>query len=556
MNNDGQKPAGTDQPTSGVSRRQFVTVAVGAAAGFMIVPRHVLGRGMQAPSDLVNVAVVGIGGMGGSNAQAVMSQNIVAICDVDEALLEGRLRTWTNQTYPPAPAPGAAAGGGRGAGAGRGGGAAATGPAKPTFQDFGPSKLQQEANEKFPAQVLATNRKRFVDEQIPKLAKYRDYRDMLEKQKDIDGLIIATPDHMHAVIASAAMSLGKHVYVQKPLCWSVHECRHLAKKAADNPKVVTQMGNQGHSNDAARRGQDYLAAGAIGDVREVHVWTNRPLGYWPQGVPRPAGPGATAPSGWNNTAVERRLASALGAYPVPDTLSWDLFLGVAPEVEYHPIYHPFNWRGWVDWGQGALGDMGAHLIDHPVWGLDLGLPTSVETIATPFNGASYPNATMTYYEFAARKGKPAVKMVWYDGGLMPPKPEELGDENVDPGGGVLYIGSKGKMLQETYGSVPRLLPMDKHNSYGAPKERMARIPYGINGHEMNWINAIRGRDQISSPFSYAAHLNEIMLLGVASLRARSKLYYDGANMRVTNKGDGRTDPNQFLTRTYRQGYTL
>ena len=239
-----------------------------------------------------------------------------------------------------------------------------------------------------------------------------------------------------------------------------------------------------------------------------------------------------------------------GSYPVSDKLSWDLFLGVAPDVEYHPLYHPFNWRGWVDWGQGALGDMGAHLIDHPVWGLKLGLPTVIETTSTPFNKVSYPNATTTYYEFPARKGMPAVKMVWYDGGLMPPKPEELGEESLVAGGGIMYVGSKGKMLQETYGERPRLLPADRHNSYGAPKEKLARVPH--EAHEMNWVNAIRGRDEISSPFSYAAHLTEIMLLGVVSLRAKSKLHYDGATMKVTNNDAA----NEFLTRVYREGYSL
>jgi predicted dehydrogenase len=389
-----------------------------------------------------------------------------------------------------------------------------------------------------------------VDEQLPRVQKYRDYREMLEKQKDVDAVVVATPDHMHAIIASAAMTAGKHVYVQKPLTWSVHESRHLAKKAAQNPKLMTQMGNQGHSQDDARRGQEYIMAGAIGDVREVHVWTNRPLGYWPQGVPRPAPLPEDARLTWNNNGVTTRLAAAMGKFPVPDTLGWNLFLGVAPEVEYHPIYHPFNWRGWVDWGQGALGDMGAHLVDHPVWALDLGLPTSIETIATPFNGASYPVATTTYYEFAARAGKPAVKMTWYDGGLTPPKPEELGSESVDPAGGILYIGSKGKMVQETYGSRPRLLPAERHNSYGPPKEVLPRVAH--QSHEMNWVNAIRGRDQVTCPFSYAAHLNEIMLLGIASLRAKSKLHYDGAKMQVTNNSAA----NEFLTRAYRQGYTL
>jgi predicted dehydrogenase len=346
------------------------------------------------------------------------------------------------------------------------------------------------------------------------------------------------------------MDVGKHVYVQKPMCWSVHEARHLARKAAEK-KVVTQMGNQGHSQDEARRGQDYLAAGAIGDITEVHVWTNRPLAFWPQGIPRPAAITGNPPTNWNNSSITRRLAAAMvGDYPVPDALAWDLFLGVAPDVEYHPVYHPFNWRGWVDWGQGALGDMGAHLIDHPVWGLKLGLPTVIETTSTPFNRVCYPNATTTHYEFAARSGMPALKMVWYDGGLLPPKPEEIGEERLSGEGGILYVGTKGKMLQDTYGANPRLLPVDMHNSYGAPREQMARVPH--QAHEMNWVNAIKGKDTISSPFSYAAHLTEVMLLGVASLRANAKLHYDGAAMRVTNNDAA----NEFLTRTYRAGYSL
>jgi predicted dehydrogenase len=528
-----------------ITRREFAQTAALAGAGMMIVPRHVLGRGQTAPSDLVNIATIGVGGMGGSNTEAVMSQNIVAICDCDFALLDDRLKRWTDA----ANAPPAQTGGG---GQGRQGGRGAQTPAPPTFTNFGPSQAQRAADAKWTRVPTADARARFVKEQIPRLKKYRDYRQMLEQQKDIDAVIIATPDHMHAVMASAAMDAGKHVFVQKPLCWSVHEARHLAKKAAALPKIVTQMGNQGHSQDDARRGQEYLAAGAIGDVREVHVWTNRPLTHWPQGIPRPAAakPDATPPR-WNNAGVMQRLGVAMsGAYPVPDTLSWDLFLGVAPDVEYHPLYHPFNWRGWVDWGQGALGDMGAHLVDHPVWGLQLGLPTTIETISTPFDGICYPNATTTYYDFPARSGRPAVKMVWYDGGLMPPKPDELGDEAMVAGGGVMYVGSKGKMLQNTYGARPRLLPMERHNSYGAPKETVARVPH--QSHEMNWVNAIKGRDTISCPFAYASHLTEIMLLGIASLRAKTKLQYDGAAMRITNN----VAANELLTRTYQRGYTL
>ncbi|MGH9373381.1 MAG: gfo/Idh/MocA family oxidoreductase, partial [Vicinamibacterales bacterium] len=230
----------------------------------------------------------------------------------------------------------------------------------------------------------------------------------------------------------------------------------------------------------------------------------------------------------------------------PSTLSWDLFLGVAPVVEYDPIYHPFNWRGWVDWGQGALGDMGAHLIDFPVWSLDLGLPTLIETESTPFNGASYPEATTTYYEIPSKSG--VVKLTWYDGGLMPHDPAELEGGKLNPGGGILYVGKNGKLLQD--GGMPRLLPASKHNSYGAPGERLVRVPH--EDHEMNWINAIKGKDELSSDFEYGAKLTEIMLLGVVSLRAKTKLVYDAASMRVTNDENA----NQFLTREYRKGYSL
>jgi predicted dehydrogenase len=290
------------------------------------------------------------------------------------------------------------------------------------------------------------------------------------------------------------------------------------------------------------------------------VWTNRPLAYWPQGIPRPAKfDGDWKKLSWDQNGVMRRLADVFEKKTktnVPKGLHWDLFLGAAPDVDYHPIYHPFNWRGWVDWGQGALGDMGAHLIDHPVWGLRLGHPTSIETISTPFNGVSYPTATTTYYEFPARAAgpdgpaMPAVTMTWYDGGFMPQRPIEMGDVKLEAGGGVLYVGTKGKMLQDNTGSRPRLLPVELHNTYGPPPEKMPRVPN--QAHEMNWVNAIKGTDTISCPFSYAAHLTEIMLLGVAALRAGQRLEYDGPNMRVTNVPAA----NDLLTRNYRKGFEL
>ena len=536
------------EPRAALTRRDFVTRTALATAAWMIVPRHVLGRGQTPPSDRVNIAVVGIHGMGAANAQAVMSQNIVAICDVDDGLLEARLEAWKRSLQPPPPRPRPQPA--------RNQTASARPPAPVTlpFEVFGPSVLQAAADEKWRPEQDRALLQRFVTEQLPRVKTWRDYREMLAKQKDIDAVIVATPDHMHAPIASAAMAVGKHVYVQKPMCWSVAEARHLAKQAAANPKLVTQMGNQGHSYDEARRGQDYLASGVLGDITEVHVWTNRPLAYWPQGVPRPEKfDGNWKELGWNNRGVNERLAhvftNKVKSNP-PKGLHWDLFLGAAADVAYHPLYHPFNWRGWVDWGQGALGDMGAHLVDHPVWGLDLGWPTSIETISTPFNGLSYPVATTTHYEFAARGNRPAVKMAWYDGGFMPARPAEMGEMKLNANGGVLYVGTKGKMLQESTGTRPRLLPVELHNSTGAPPEKMARVPH--QAHEMNWVNAIRGTDTISCPFSYAAYLTEIMLLGIAALRANTRLQYDGAAMRITND----VAANDFLKRDYRQGFGL
>jgi hypothetical protein len=534
-----------EEKDKGVSRRHFIETAALTGAGLTIVPRHVLGKGFTPPSDLLNIATVGIGGMGHNNTMAVGSQNIVAICDVDwdyaqrsidnyARQLEQRKNPQQNERRGNAP---------------RGD----QGPVDP-------------ARAPVPTEVM----ERIVD-QVAKAKRYTDYREMLSQQKDIDAVIVATPDHMHAPIALAAMDLGKHVYVQKPLCWSVEEARALAKKAKDNPKIATQMGNQGHSGSESRMTVEYIQQGAIGDVNAVQVWTNRPLGYWPQGLPRPKplsttnanGQPAGAP-GWNGRGVEQRLAAALAAEagPMPEKLNWDLFLGVAPKVDYHPVYHPFNWRGWVDWGQGALGDMGAHLIDFPFWALDLGMPTSIETISTPFNDICFPNATTTYFEFAARGNKPPVKMTWYDGGLLPPRPAEFSDEmvedrqgrmvykdQVDPGGGVMFIGTKGKLMHETYGYNPRLLPQSLHDSYGKPKQTLPRIQ---TSHEMNWVEAAKGNTAASSPFDYAARLVEVMLLGVVSLRARTKIYYDAANMRVTNAAHA----NDLLRREYRSSFKL
>jgi predicted dehydrogenase len=496
-------------------RREFMRDAGLAAAAFMIVPRHVLGgAGYVAPSDRVNVAGIGVGGIGRANLAALSSQNLVAMCDVDWGYVDARYAQISAQ-----------------------------------IEEISKRLNQAEtAEQRVGAQTQMTNL-RTLQEKAPRAARYTDYREMLEKQKDIDAVVVGTPDHTHAVIALAAMNLGKHVYLQKPLAWSVEECRRLAQRAAET-KVVTQMGNQGHSSDDARLVNEYIASGAIGRVEEVHVWTNRPLAYWPQGIPRPADSSAPPQElKWDMNGVMQRLGNALGSYAPPDKLAWELFLGPSPYVAYHPIYHPFNWRGWVDWGVGAIGDMGAHLIDHPFWALDLGYPTSVETHSTPYNRHSYPMSTITYYEFPRKRSRPAVRLTWYDGGLLPPKPEELEGEELDPGGGVLYVGSRGKLLHDTYGANPRLLPQSLQERTRKPRERYERI---ATSHEMNWIEAIQGKAQASSPFEYAAPLTEVMLLGIAALNAGKKIRYDAANMRITNVEDS----DALLKRVYRAGWSL
>jgi predicted dehydrogenase len=505
----------TAPTVSAIDRRTFIRNASLAAAAFTIVPRHVLGGPRHiAPSDLVNIAGVGIGGMGRANLAALSTQNIVALCDVDWGFVDARYSQIPDQIE----------------------------QMTRRMEQLPSAEQRQRAQEQI-------DNLRRLQEKAPRAARYTDYREMLEKQKDIDAVVVATPDHTHAVIALAAMDLGKHVYVQKPLAWSVEECRRLAQRARET-KVVTQMGNQGHSSDDARVVNEYIAAGAIGPVSEVHVWTNRPLAYWPQGIPRPDSLAMSSQEvRWDMNAVMQRLSAALGKYTPPEKLAWDLFLGPSPYVDYHPIYHPFNWRGWVDWGNGAIGDMGAHLIDHAYWALDLDYPTSVETRSTPYNHQSYPMSSITYYEFPKKGSRPAVKLTWYDGGLMPAKPHELGSEELDPNGGVLYVGTKGKLLHDTYGANPRLLPKSLHESFGKPKQRFARVG---TSHEMNWIDAIRGSAQTTSPFEYAGPLTEVMLLGIAALNAGKKIEYDGANMRIKNVPDS----DALLKRKYRQGWGI
>ncbi|MGI9174233.1 MAG: Gfo/Idh/MocA family protein [Rhodothermales bacterium] len=459
-----------------ISRRSFVGRVAAASAGVMVVPRHVLGGpGFQAPSDTLNVAAIGAGGMGSSNMSALTSQNIVAICDVDFERVEGSLMG-------------------------------------------GDGKLRED--------------RAALQKAYSKAKRYSDFRKMLDEQQDIEAVVIATPDHVHAVAANRAMKMGKHVYVQKPLTYTVEESRVL-RKTAKETGVVTQMGNQGHSLDDTRRIVELVRGGAIGNVTEAHIWTNRPKGYWPQGIPRPE-------------EID----------PIPESLDWDLWLAGTRYRPYNDIYAPFNWRGWVDFGAGALGDMGAHLIDQTYWALELNQPTKIETRHTPWGGpeddpATFPLATITYYEFDRGDGADPFKLTWYDGGLMPATPEEMpADMQMDPGGGGLIIGDKGKLLHETYGRNPRLLPESLEEEATDIPKTMPRVE--AESHEMNWAKACMGQAEISCPFDYAARLTETMLLGLVALRAGQPIEYDSANMKIPSMPDA----EQYLTREYREGWSL
>jgi predicted dehydrogenase len=515
-----------------MTRRDFVSDTAKATFGAMIVPRHVLGgAGYQAPSDTLNIAIIGAGQQGTENAEDLVAENLVAFCDVDLGFAERNV--------------------------------------------MGKQKDREGKDRPDGVKLI---------EQFKKATKYTDFRELLDKQKDIDAVLIATPDHLHATIAKAAMQLKKHVFVQKPLTYSVYEARMLARLAKETG-VVTQMGNQGHSSNDARLINEWVQAGLIGPVRDVHIWTNRPI--WPQGIPRPTQPVAqvgnasNAQRRWNSRMINDRTAAAMwGDFTVPDGFRWDLYLGpIAEDFPYHPVYHPFNWRGWTAFGVGALGDMGAHLIDHPYWALGLTYPTSIEATSTPWGTVqipaapgsesqrpstrlvSYPQAMTVHYEFPARGSQPPVKMHWYDGGLMPPRPDVLPETIVvnnetrplqlNAEGGVIFVGEKGILMHETYGGNPKLYPESLMSQTAAVPQTYARIK---ESHRRNWALACKGEAQASSPFDYGAALTEVMLLGIVALRTGQgrKIHYNAERMEVTNVPDA----NQYLTREYRAGWTI
>lgn len=367
-----------------------------------------------------------------------------------------------------------------------------------------------------------------VREEHPEANQYQDFRIMLEKEKDIDAVTISTPDHTHAVIAMAAMQLGKHVFVQKPLTKTVYEARKL-EEASKRYNVVTQMGNQGHASEEARLINEWIWEGALGEVTEVHAWTNRPI--WPQG----------------NIKYYDTIPS------VPPTLNWDVWLGPAKKLDYHPAYAPFYWRGWNHFGTGALGDMGAHLIDHAFWALGLDAPKTVQASSTKFSNDSFPESSIVTWTFARKDGLPDLKFHWYDGGIIPVRPEDLEATRIIGGesGGVLINGTKGKLIHATTGSGPRLIPETFMKEYGLPEKTIPRSP----GIQQEWIQAIKDGTKSTTDFEYSSKLTEMMLLGNIAIFMHEQntiLEWDTKKLKFTNLDKA----NEFLHYEYRSGWSL
>jgi predicted dehydrogenase len=367
----------------------------------------------------------------------------------------------------------------------------------------------------------------------PDVPKYKDFRKMLDKHhKEIDAITVTTPDHMHTYIAGTAMAMGKHVYVQKPLTWCVGEARYL-RELAKATGVVTQMGNQGHAQDGTREFVEIIESGVIGDVTEVHLWTNRPV--WPQGIAAPT-----------------------ETVPVHDDMDWDNWIGVAEKRPYHPAYAPFKWRGWWDFGAGALGDMACHIADPANWALQLSTvgPTSVELISQEGENAdTFPTKSIIKYEFPARGSQPPITLTWYDGGNLPPRPANVpADVKLGEGdNGTLMIGTKGAITCDTYGDNPRLLGGD-FSDFKKPDAKYARVP----GQQWlqpyrEWTDAIKAGVQPGSNFEYSGPFTEWVVMGNLALHfPGQKLEWDAKGMKVTNVPEA----NKYVMREYRKGWTL
>jgi len=379
----------------------------------------------------------------------------------------------------------------------------------------------------------------------PKANIFKDYREMLDKQKDIDAVVIGTPDHTHAVITMAALRAGKHVYCQKPIAHSVRDTR-LLTEAAREAKVITQMGIQFHSTNDPRKICDWIAAGVIGKVRKAYAWCS--LSYYPWGH-----------SHWSSKFGVRPTEEP----PIPATLDWDLWLGPAPKRPYHPTYHPMTWRAWWDFGTGMMGDRGAHTLDPIYWSLKLGAPETIEAYNSDFNPETFPAASSVRYTFAARGDMPPVEVTWYDG-LRPAGIEGMANPRLigDPEGGLLMVGDDGMISAGVYGNSPILHPRDKFEKEPDVPQTVPRVAMDFsNGapHERNFVVSCKEGHPAAVPFDYAGPLTEMVLLGnVAKQFPGDRLRWDPVAMNLTAENDMATSmaATLMLGTTAREGWSL
>lgn len=499
-----------------LSRRSFLGTTAAAAAAFTILPRYVLGGpGYTAPSDIINVAGIGVGSQGGGDIQQICTPDVpivrpqrnfngTPLTKEQLAAQEARMAEMRKRNPPP------------------GGQQGANTNAVVQMGTAGGGKQIKLANIYALCDVDPDYAGHII-KGYPKAKLYNDWRELLDKEKSIDAVVIGTPDHNHAMIAAAFMRAKKHVYLEKPMAKTIFEVRKLAALAKETD-VVTQMGNQGHATEGTRRTVEFIQSGVIGQVREVQLSTNRPMGFWPQGdLKRPEG------------------------MPVPKNLNYDVWLGPAPNKPYNPEALHFNWRGLWDYGTGAMGDMGAHIFDAPIWALNLGMPIKIQATSSPYSTDYMPLCEMVTYEFPARGDMPAVKVTWCDGGLRPPRPEglEAGRAMKD----ATYYGDKGIMTHGSHGAMPELIPGNAN--FKGPD---AWLPRTGNIFE-DWIGAIKDGKKSCNDFSISSKLTEIMLLtniAVKHQKANITLEYDAANMKITNLPEA----NSLFQYEYRNGWSL
>jgi len=481
----GCRPAPESQDAAGRTmrkqmggRRRFIARG-SAAAVITIVPRHVLGgAGFVAPSDKVNVAIIGAGGQGRTNTRALLQEEdcqVIALADPAE--------DWDLSAF-------------------YYGGRAGRGPVRAEIESAYASRTPNY-----------------------RCAVYEDFRVMLEKEKAIDAVLVATPDHLHAYATIHAMKAGKHVYCEKPLTHNVSEARAVARVAAETG-VATQMGNQGRSGEGHRQTAEWIWDGAIGAVREVHAWSGGGRSIRRQEVPE-------------------------GTPDVPAGLNWDLWLGPRPVRPYHPAYAPCNWRRFWAFGGGTLPDMAIHNLDPAFFALDLDTPDTVEASSTGVDADICSYGVFVTWRFAARGNRGPLSVHWYDGGLRPPTPAEIDDEDPrqrlgEDDNGILFVGERGFITCAGWSGMPRLLPLARNREYVRPAKTLPRV----DGHHADWLQACKGGRPACSDFSYAARLSEFILLGNVALRTGQRLEWDAPGMRATNAPEA----DRYLREDCRAGW--